>query len=498
MQRGVARFLLILTMGASLQVGAAAHALDAAEVPQLQWETAEAVERAWWRLKREGDPAVQARELGPGGVKALACTDLVDLRGLQAVQDAAFGWRDTFRGRSWVRPALAEVLVRAMHLLRAERPDVWLTIGDVAQQGCGQIAHGALVRMVEDAEAGVPGAASQVVAEARRRLGGPVRGYWAKGSEFPAERDRFRRGDERVWVEQEILGHGTLPDGRAVVRLAERRFVDARWLGKPRRVARQVRRLLDLARRTWQRGTVIASGMQPVWDDASGQDVLRHVEHRIDARGGKQMLVVRDAEPVVTAQRKGKRAGCDFAAVREFRLAKWSAKKPGSWGGEQRWQPDPTQATGFARLVMLGEAGHITHLSGRDADVSFITRDNANHLQRKVRLIDAAATWRWFELLDQAANEAGTPLERILVAKRVRSWLSRAVPRDKRKNDPARVERAKYLWQHVVIVSPGHDAHHHIRIQTPRDGVDAAALMQLTEQPGAETASVARTAGREP
>jgi hypothetical protein len=226
--------------------------------------------------------------------------------------------------------------------------------------------------------------------------------------------------------------------------------------------------------------------MVPEWDDALGQGVQRHVEHRVDARAGKQLLVVRDAEPTpAPVARKGKHAGAnrrglDLAGVRELRLAKWNPRKPGSWAGEQRWRPDPTQQVGFARQVMLGEAGHITHLSGRDADVSFITIANSAHLPRKVRLIDAAATWRWFEVLDQAATDAGTPLEKILVSKRVRKWLARAVPRSKRKCDAARIERAKYLWQHVVTVSPGHDAHHHIRIQTPRDGEDAAAMMGLT------------------
>ncbi|MSP91402.1 MAG: hypothetical protein EXR79_06310 [Myxococcales bacterium] len=455
-----------------------------AGVPPLRYDAADAVEAAWVRLKHVADPVEQARLLAVSGLRRTACVDLVDFRALPAVRDAAFGWRDNFRGRTWIRPALASVLVQALDRLRAERPDIVLTVGDVAQPGCGQVAHGALIRMVEDATPDVPGSASQVLASVRPLLGRPVRVVLARGADFPSERDRFPRGDENVRVEQEVLGRDTTADGRAVVRVLERRFIDAPLPARKGLARRQLRRGLELATRTWQHGTTLERGFVP-HDDAApptavtapvasahaqpaGPAALVHVEHRVDVRRGRQVVVV-SLQPVA-----GK---LDPARVLEVRTAKWHPRKPGSFAGETRWRPDPLAAWGWRRTAMLSEAGHLTHLAGRDADLSFFTMGNADHLKKKVRSIDAAATWRWFELLDATARAAGTPIERILIARRVRSWIARKVPREARKSD---------LWRHVVMVSPGHDAHHHVRLAPVPGSADTVALGWLqTPRPDA-------------
>ena len=129
---------------------------------------------------------------------------------------------------------------------------------------------------------------------------------------------------------------------------------------------------------------------------------------------------------------------------------------------------------------MLGEAGHLSHDSGRDVDISFITKDNSGLHKVRLKPMDVAATWRWMQIVQETARELGTPVEQILVGKKVRGWLARKLPREAKDSD---------LWRSVLQTVPGHDAHHHLRLAPPTASDDARALAELRGEPN-------RTAGR--
>ena len=166
----------------------------------------------------------------------------------------------------------------------------------------------------------------------------------------------------------------------------------------------------------------------------------------------------------------------------ELRIAAWRPGKPESFRGETRWRPVRSasgEITGWDRWHMLAEAGHVSHDSGRDADISFVTVNNQGLHKVRLKPMDVAATWRWLQLLEETARELGTPVEQILVGKKVRAWLARKLPREAKDSD---------LWRHTVQMVPGHDAHHHLRLAPPTASDDAQALAELRGEP-AHTAS---------
>ncbi len=162
-------------------------------IPELAWMPANDVERAWHELLSRGDLANQQWALRHSTLRRAACPDLVDLR--STVAAPLFAWRDQYRGRSQVRPALARLFLRAVGQFHSEHPEAIVSLGDLAQPGCGQIAYGTLVRMAVDLP-GQPGQASALLTKAQPLLGAPAVIENHIGSDYPLEKDRFHSGQE--------------------------------------------------------------------------------------------------------------------------------------------------------------------------------------------------------------------------------------------------------------------------------------------------------------
>ncbi len=435
------------------------------ELPKLVWTDAEQAESAWMRLKSMTSPASQAMAIHRGGVDQMVCRDLIDFREVAARAGSTLVFRDQFRGRSWVRPSLARVLLRAAEKFASEYPDVQLTLGDIAQPGCGQLAYGTLVRQVTDRR-GDP-AAQRLLARARRVLGEPMIVDQVDSSEFPLEADRFR-GDTRLLVEQRVVGVAQGNGDDKLVRLAVRRFVQEPLPNKPRAQKRLLATMLRDARRVLTQGEVVRQSASHTWDAEHGQDRTAYLQHRVDRKKGMQVLAI-TTRPMVN--------GLELDKVVELRIARWRPGKPESFAGETRWRPirdEAAQLLGWDRWRMLGEAGHVTHLAGRDVDISYASRTNQGLSHVRLKKIDAKLSMRWFQLLAETAASYGTPVERIWVGPRVRAWLKRKLPSG---------ERDTVLWRQVVQTLPGHDAHHHLRLASPSAEDDAQALAELRSEP---------------
>jgi len=127
-------------------------------------------------------------------------------------------------------------------------------------------------------------------------------------------------------------------------------------------------------------------------------------------------------------------------------------------------------SSGWRRYTSLYEAGHITHLAGRDADISFVTHDNRSHFAVDIGNIDAIATWHWFEALAAAARETGTEVEKILVDRSVIQHLKAELPQ---------AALATKLFKAVIKRAPGHNAHHHLRLLAPTKASEASGAKLL-------------------
>ena len=462
----------------ALTAGGGTYPDPAVMLPELTWVLPEEAEQAWRKVKHLVSPAAQAAAIRRGGIEQLACRDLIDFKEVAKRAGADFQFRDAFRGRSWARPALARLLVRSLDRFRQEYPQAALSVGDIAQPGCGQVAYGTLVQQWRADPAG--GAASQahqrLRQSVRRVLGEPTVVEEALARDFPLEADRFTSPATPILIERRVLGHSgwdAEADQPALLRTATRRFARDPLPSKPKRAQRQVAKMLKMVKKLLEDGELVRHELARSWDPVAGVERSAMVQHRVDRDRGRQLLVV------ATRPQLGQ---LDLSQVAELRIAAWRPGKPESFRGETRWRPlrDLSGAiTGWDRWQMLSEAGHVSHDSGRDADISFVTINNQGLHKVRLRPMDVTATWRWLQILDETARELGTPVEQVLVGKKVRAWLARKLPREAKDSD---------LWRHTVQMVPGHDAHHHLRLAPPTASDDAQALAELRGAP-ANTAS---------
>lgn len=465
--------MLALALTFLIALGAPPPTVDAlARVPRLQVVTARASQAAWTAVKGLGGVKAQLDAVAKKKLGASVCDDLVDLRDLSEHDQLAkgFEFRDNVRGRSWARPTLALVLNEAMKAFRAEQPDRTIAIGDVSQPGCGQVYHGVLVQMVRGS------AAEDLARKAQADLGVPAVIETRHARDFPYESDRFAGPDQAVRVATLLLGW-TREDGDKTLVLKTGRTRHAE-LAAP--TADEVTAFEAEVAHLARAGALVE---RRTFEVASGKAVLS----RWVLEGSKRQLAL------VTSKAPAKRI--DFADVSEVRLADWQDKKPGSTPGEVIWQrgralapqevapppakgapkPKPLGAAAFAwsRWQQLYEAGHITHLSGIDADLSYVTTDNRAHFAVDLSAMDVKATFRWWELLDETSRKLGTPLESILVDPAVLKWIQQALP--KKGPDSKRGSR---IWRLLAKVG-GHDGHHHIRIDEAPPALEKKALERL-------------------
>ncbi len=412
------------------------------------------VEQQWRAIKKTRDLVAQAERLDQTRLDAVGCEGLVDFRALTEGRASGFAYRDDVRGRSWVHPALARALVTANAALRAELPTAVVTVGDIAQPGCGQLSHGALVREHRGAEA------VALMNRARLMYGVPTVRQWRTAADWPSELVRFAGPNEPILEESVLVAQASEgapgEDGWAVraVTRRYRRLADAD--------ATTEQDLDEVSRRLMKEGVLVREREVLHWDPELGDQRL-WLQHWVSPDEGRQMLAL---------SRARQRQRLKLETLVEVRLSRWQAGKPDSFPNELRWvaerqrMPEAAEAPAeveaqmgagvrWQRWEMVYEAGHQTHLAGRDADLSFVTTGNADHFAVNLDAIDAAATWRWFELLDEAAREAGAPIERILVDVSVKRVLKARLPK--------KVQRSK-LWRNKLRLASGHDAHHHVRV----------------------------------
>ncbi|MFO0747876.1 MAG: hypothetical protein U1F43_19760 [Myxococcota bacterium] len=456
-------------------------------VARLQTLSAHATQAAWMAVKGLGQTKAELDAMAKRRLVASVCDDLVDLRDLSesGTLGKGFEFRDNVRGRSWARPSLALVLNEAMKALRAEMPDRTIAIGDVSQPGCGQVFHGVLVQMLRGA------AAEDLLKRAAWELGQPALVEVKHGRDFPYEGDRFTGPDQAVRVATTVLGWTREDGDKTLVLKTGRARHGELAAASPEELTAFEAEVAKLAR--------------------SGALVERRA---IDVEGGKAVLShwVLEASKrqlvVVSSKAPGKRI--DFADVSEVRLADWQDKKPGSTPGEVIWQrgrqlaavvtppvakgakapktpkAKPLGAAAFAwtRWQQLYEAGHITHLSGIDADLSYVTVDNRSHFAVDLQAMDVQATFRWWEIVDETSRKLGTPVDAILVDPSVLRWVKKALP----KKGPG-AHAGSRVWRLLAQVG-GHDGHYHLRI------VEATPAQEKKARRGARPRQVVARARR--
>lgn len=439
-----------------------------AAVPPLLWRHADSVEDDWYRVKAILDLADQARAVQNAKLEQTACKGLVNVRAVDASK-AKFGYRDDVRGRTWARPVVGRILADALSILRQDVPEKYITIGDVSQPGCGQLEHGTLVRLLTDDQKpivtrpGEPaspervGAATAMINQARLKYGVPTVMELRQARELKGEVYRCAFPDEPVLIEHRIVAQDRTSEGKLLLKTVSRRY---RPMLAPDEgdVAKFRSRVLKLMRA----GAVLSQRKVPSWDPELG-DIEVWVTHWASARLKQQMQVV--------STKKLSRS-FELSDLIEVRRAKWHARKPGSFKGERRWMAhtgeDGTQH--WHRWKKMYEAGHITHLAGRDADLSYVTEDNGSHFRVNMSAIHVPHTWKWFLAMNQAAKAAGVSIDRIIVDRKVKRKLMAGLPK--------RIRRTP-LWRKVRVVS-GHDGHHHVRFTRASPRTEQKALDVLT------------------
>jgi murein endopeptidase len=415
-------------------------------VPRLRIKSPTDVQRGWMGLKGLGSVAAQLDAIRKREIEAWSCKGLVDVRTLARNGGPleGVGFRDNVRNRGWARPTMALLLAEALSELRREFPGRTITIGDIAQPGCGQINHGVLVDELDGSRAAdflrdaVPMRGVLTTVEVRR------------GSDFPGEGDRFESPDQPVRVTMALRGAEHAKGGALRLRVARTRHIGT---GRPDEamLAAMTQDFRGLARKD-RRVSVTTV------DDLRGRMALWHF---VDPRGGQQLQVLATGNTARVPT---------LDQVVELRFGRWQDGKPGSFPGEILWI---REAQGWSRWSQLNEAGHISHLSGIDADLSYVTVDNAAHFAVNPSAMDVAATWRWFEILDATARRMKLQLETILVDRVIRDHLRANLPM----KGPRSVARHR-LWG-LIKLSPGHDGHHHLRIAEPPSKLEAAAVKRL-------------------
>jgi len=442
-------------------------------VPKLQTTSAHAAQAAWTSIKGGGTTKSQLAAIAKKRLLATACDDLVDLRELvdSGKIGPGFDFRDNVRGRSWARPSMALVLGEAMKALRAEYPNSTVSIGDVSQPGCGQVAHGVLIQPLRGA------AADQLLASASWELGLPADVTITTARDFQWESDRFAAPTQRVRVAQIVFGWSRDDAGTITLRTGRTRHLE---LDLP--AANDVEAMAHEVARLTKSELVEQDKIALPGSEGGGSGWL---SHWVDEKSKRQLVLVTNRKPS---------GAIDFADVHEARLASWQDKKPGSRPGEVLWLNDkavasstidpkartrtakqPAASGRWSRWEAMYEAGHITHLSGIDADLSYVTVDNRAHFAVALDAMDVQATFRWWEIVADVSKKLGTPVDAILVDPKVLRWIKSAIPK---KGTREQTHKGSRVWGLLAQVG-GHDGHHHLRIVEASAAQEKSAAKKL-------------------
>jgi len=405
-------------------------------VQPIVWHSAEMINEQWATLKSISDPKKQLSAIRQSTILTSACDSLIDFRKLTEERKLPIRWRDQHRGRTWMDPTTATTLLYALESFNDNHPGYTLTLGDMAQAGCGQLEYGTLISHVEDTE--TEEAATELLNQARLHGGTPVV-QTIIGSSRP-----------RKMVEKTLLGHSFNDQGLMTLRVATRTY--RRQGVGPNGRARHRVRMWDK-----QLDTINAIETKRVITTLeSGRSKRLWYQHWVSQELEKQVIVLSSRRLNVQQPLSEQLAHID-----EMRFSRWDIKKPLSFKAERRWvRRKGARSSRWESWALVHEAGHQTHTSGRDVDISYVTKSNYRHFNGSWKAIDSQRTWKWFEILVQAAQEVGGHVEKILVGPRIHRILKRRLPKKVRNT---------HLFRKVLKRVDGHDAHHHLRLGPSQD-----------------------------
>ncbi len=400
-------------------------------VPRLRRYSPEASHDLWTRIKQSKSAPAQIKSVERTRALSRVCDGLVDMRELVNAGKTSFGFRDQVRHRTWARPSLARVLVDAKRIYEKRFPQKSISIGDVAQVGCGQLSHGALVAHIEGEQA------QRVVNDARLIDGVPTAVRY-RLTDGETDAHRFEVPGQRVRVETRVLGYSQPRKGPLRLRVESTRYLETPA------TADEVDAMKAKLKKISTKRNRVSKRRVRHFDHRKQKRVRAWRYHWVDTRRRRQLVLITD-KPI------GRRLS--FRSVIDARLSSYQDRKPGSFPNQTMWRPGANGQ--WLRWAQVYEAGHVSHHSGRDADLSYITKENTRHFAVDYEALDVAATWAWFESLEAAAKGAGVELELILVDPRIKRHLKKHLPKAATKTP---------LFRNVLRLSRGHDGHHHIRV----------------------------------
>jgi hypothetical protein len=424
-------------------------------LPTLRTTSLTRLKSTWMSIKRDANLQAQHKRVHQQVTRPSGATALIDLWAFEGAGLPPFGRRDRVRGRTWVTRTMAAVLITAWERFHAAHPAATLTMGDLAQPWGGNIIHNTLVHKVSGQEA------INMLDIARLRGGRWVAEVSLKAADFQGEIGRFDSPEDRVWVRHELSAQlaGGGPPG---LRASTIRYT---FPHTPTEEERQS--AFGTAASIAKRGTRVTSERVRHVDD-EGHVVDRWRDHWVDSEKKRQL---------VTFSRKAQGKRLRMSWVDVARVANWQQRKPGSFPREYRWVRSPRDAQGnttWTRWQAMREAGHVSHMTGSDADISFVTSRNTRHFAVDLNVFDARLTWAWLEALEAAAADLRTSIDVVLISRPIIRALERQL---------SRKQKQSALWRKRIRRAPGHDAHHHLRLEAPSQDSDArarAVLQSLT------------------
>jgi hypothetical protein len=425
-------------------------------LPELRYAPPKKLVPMWMGIKRDANVHTQHRRLKRMTNKPVAASTLIDLRALEGAGLPPFGHRDRVRGRTWVTRTMAAVLITAWGQFHRQHPSARLTLGDLAQPWGGSIFHNALVRRVE-------GVNAEELLDAAQLIGGRfVVDAYRLASDFASELGRFESPGDAVWLRHELtarLKEGSTP----TLRTSTHRYT----FPHTPEVEERGKAFATLASIAKRGARVESTIVRHVGEDGLTEDRWR--DHWVDSKRRRQL---------VTLSRREQGERLQMRWVDSARVANWQQRKPGSFPKEHRWMrsaPDAQGRTSWTRWQAMREAGHVSHMGGSDADISFVTAANSRHFAVDLSVFDARRTWAWFQALYAAAAALGTSLDVVLIS----SPIIRAL-----ESQLTRAEKRSPLWRALIRRAPGHDAHHHLRLAAPSQDSDARARAVLLSLAG--------------
>ena len=402
-------------------------------IPRLEWHPTQELERQWEEVKGLKKPSKQLREVDRRGLRNFMSHEVTPLTYLGSKFQERFIRRDTYRDRIYGSPEFFALFKEVIPLLDNELPEEQIMVGDVSQVGAGPLVFGTTVELLSDSLR--DRSLGLFLEEAFLDGDNFVRNQVVNGQTvFPEEQRRWNEIEGPLWIEERLTGIGT-KDDVTYGRIERRRF--------------------------YRSGEVSKDELNKWWNKKK-RSMKRRYHHDTKAieRGGKTIWRVRWVRGKTLFEgefRNRVKRSPRLKDLLKLKVAQLAPKKPGSLQRERRYFMTEGRS-GTPKIIawrQLYEAGHISHLNGRDADLSYIMKKPELLFSRSVSHIDVKKTRRWFELLFEASVNAGVEIDALLVDRRVKRKLLRRMSEE---------QMSHPVWE-LLTVSKGHDSHVHIRLK---------------------------------